>query len=187
MLLYHYSENSYPTLKSRALQSNVIAEDEKDYTNHISFFLEPIPLDLPEILEHRHSFWRSGKTLYEHIVDTKDLPNQDNLLFYLTETPEKVDIVFYSQLAKNDKDPKYWEAVNKVKGEFTGRGVDDLIKMTRNYNSGIADYYRNLVKMDKEFPKDDLLQYYAACVPHLMVYTCMDPVKVRTIRRLKLH
>ena len=91
MILYHYSINKYETLKSliaqrmpKKSQSN---GDEFAYDRSLSFFLEPIPLDIAEIYFRRHEFWKSGLELYQYQVHLNALSK--NIAFVLTETPKK--------------------------------------------------------------------------------------------------
>ncbi len=203
MKLYHYNEKPLDILISlygRGLNS----EDKKrlgDYVNetkdpyayikNLSFFLEPIPRNLPEILHNEHSFWTSGKELYQHIVDTsvfsRDVP------YRLVESPEKTDLIYNKQnwtLAEKNPElaTEYKRQITELEKELllTGRGIYDLVKVASRYK-GITEYYKKAYKLHKKFPEDNIISKYAACVPHLMVYTAMDKVKVSKINEFILE
>ena len=94
MKLYHYNPVEFSELKSMIAQGikNVGDNSIKGYSSSISFFLEPIPRDIVEILKHEHDFWVSGRDLYEHVIDTNDLPL--DVEYVLTETPDKTKLLY---------------------------------------------------------------------------------------------
>lgn len=73
--LYHYNLEEFDVLKSKSSQDNIPSEGAFDYTNSISFFLEPIPLEIADIFEGQHEFWKHGLRLVEHVVLIKDIPD----------------------------------------------------------------------------------------------------------------
>ena len=70
MYLYHYSDKLFDRLLTKRKQG--VTDDENKlekyaYLDHISFFLEPIPLDiLPSIHKNKHPFYVEGKELNEY-------------------------------------------------------------------------------------------------------------------------
>lgn len=195
MLLYHYSNEEYKELGSLNYQKKAKKENGVDkienYSDHISFFLEPIPIDLPDILEGKHNFWKSGQTLYEHIVDTNVF--HPDIKYVIVETPEKTHLLYSIQdWSKCEGNPelikKYKSQIRKmeIRKGYSGEGITSFVKAAKPLSHGIKGYYRNMVKLDKENPEDNLMDKYASCVPHVMMYTGMDPIKVKRVKQITL-
>lgn len=194
MKLYHYSQEEYTSLIS--IYGRGVSEDDKKrlgewatkvegpfaYTKSISFFMEPIPVDLPSILHNEHTFWVSGKTLCEHVVDVSALPA--DVPYRLVEASEKTDLIYRKQNWKiAEKNPElealYKKQIKELEEslKLEGYGISGLKKLASRYMN-IRKSYEELYKLHKKFPEDNLLSKYAALVPHLMVYTADHPVKV---------
>ncbi len=219
MLFYHYSEIEFSELKSLVAQnkrgrdsevernagffdklSNAVLQlmdrvnpkGEFDYDRHVSLFLEPIPLDLPSIFEHRHEFWKSGLELFEYTIDLRDLP--ENISYRLTETPEKTRLLYEKQdwvKAKEHPEliPKFKKEIldmENAKG-YQGHGKDNLVRACSRYNRGIKRYYQRTAQLAKEYPEDKLESKYAACVPHLMIYPGYLPIPIASVKKVALR
>lgn len=202
MKLYHYNVQHLDFLQS--LYGRGISDEDKKrlgewatktdgpfaYTKNLSFFMEPIPLDLPEILHNEHTFWKSGLTLYEHVVDTKEFVH--DIPYRLVEAAEKTDLIFRKQnwdLAENNPELtsfyKSQIADLEKELELEGTGVGNLVRVASRYK-GIRNYYKEAYKLYKKFPKDNLISKYAACVPHLMVYPAEAKIKVSRVNEITL-
>lgn len=198
MLLYHYSENEYNALKSMNLRALEAKDDEviddpnpRAYANHISFLFEKIPLDLAKVTDNAFSFWKSGKQLYEHVVDTSSLPLK--LPYYITETPEKTRLLYvtqnWSQAKGNPELVKKFKqqiADMEKKNGYIGESRMDFVSKARKFNHGIKKYYQEAFELALAYPEDDILDKYAACVPHAMLYVANTPIQVRSVKKIEL-
>lgn len=196
MFLYHYSKDEYPKLKSLNLRK--VEDGDKDfpadpmhYGNHISFLFEKIPLNLPSKTNNMFSQWQKGSKLFEHVIDTKDLPV--DLIYLITETPEKTKLLYETQDWDKTKDnpaliAKYKEeiAVMEKKLNYSGTGRVDFVLNAKKFNSGILKHYVETMNLAKKYPDDGLLDKYAACVPHAMLYVGQTPIKVTTSKQVVL-
>lgn len=193
MKLYHYSATEFSELKSKIAQGIKNAGDHgiKGYASSISFFLEPIPLDIAEILHHEHDFWVSGRDLYQHEVDSNDLPLDVD--FVLTETPDKTKLLYEEQdWSKAEGNPELVkqykqeiEDLEKKKG-YRGKGRLKLVKVCRPFSKNISDHYKQMYKLNAKHPEDNLINKYAACVPHLMIYVGRDAIKISEVKKITL-
>lgn len=195
--LYHYSVERYIELSSlaaRGLQKKGFEAKESDpfaYNKSISFFFEPIPLDLPEILHHKHSFWKSGTSLYQYEIYTSQL--DDNTPYVLTESEEVIDLLYNKQdwdKVKGNESliKQYRKEIQDLETRLKYRGTDisDLIKVSGKYQKGIRDKYKALYELSLKYPNDGLLDKYAACVPHVMIYTDKLIIKPKLTKRIVL-
>ena len=175
MKFYHYNTEEFDALLSIAIRGKGnIGDNPRAYNRNISLFLEPLPLNVAEIFNNTHSFYRSGLTLVEHVVDSNAIPL--DILYSLTESPEKVALLYGSQkwyegmpdelIASNKKEIKDME---EAKG-YIGQGRMNMIKACRSVPKGIEKYFRKAAKLNEKFPEDKINEKYAACVPHLMIY-----------------
>lgn len=167
------------------------APDEYDYQRNISLFLEPVPRNLPSILHDKHQFWKSGVELWEYTIDSRDLPK--TIPFRLVESPEVVELLYEKQDWSNAKGNP--ALVNKYKAEkaqleielhLKGKGTTALELIARKYNKGIAGYYAKAYKLHVDNPEDKIIEKYAACVPHLMIYPGVQFVSYKERQQIKL-
>lgn len=195
--LYHYSVERYTELSSlaaRGLQKEGFEAKESDpfaYNKSISFFFEPIPLDLPEILHHEHKFWKTGAELYQYEISTVQL--KEETPYILTEGEEIVDLIYTKQdWSKVEGDAslisKYKEEIRnlELKLKYKGTKIDDLIRASKKYRTGIRERYKALYELNLKYPEDNLLDKYAATVPHVMIYTDKLVIKPKRVTRIKL-
>ncbi len=180
MLLYHYSKNSLPILKTRRLLSTEIQVQSKnklDYNDHISFFFERPPFEiLGTIFGKDHPVWFPVNKLYEHIVDTQDL---DTFFYDLVEFPEKT-IMFYDNSIKDSEYFKRMALVIKEK-KYQGTSVVDLEKACLSLKGTTREYF-SLLPTRVNF--SEIKGKYAATVPHLMIYPEKGYVKVRNSKQI---
>lgn len=193
MKLYHYNPVEFSELKSKIAQGikGVDNHGIKGYASSISFFLEPIPRDIAEILKHEHDFWVSGRDLYEHVIDTNDLPL--DVEYVLTETPDKTKLLYEEQdWSKAEGNPELVkqykqqiEDLEKKKG-YRGKGRMKLVQVCKPFTKGISKYYQDMYKLHCKYPEDNLIKKYAATVPHLMVYVGRDSIPVTVVKKITL-
>lgn len=193
MKLYHYSPIELTELKSRIAQGIKSAGDHgiKGYASSISFFLEPIPLDIAEILKHEHDFWISGRELYQHEIDSNDLPL--NVDFILVETPDKTKLLYDEQdWTKAEGNPElvkqYKQEIEDLENKkgYRGKGRMKLVQVCKPFTKGISKYYQDMYKLHCKYPEDNLIKKYAATVPHLMVYVGRDSIPVTMAKKITL-
>lgn len=218
MNLYHYNVEKHDNIRSHILQEadkeieppsseesghelaymkellsfqKRYAPDPYDYKRNVSFFLEPIPRNLPSILHNEHNFWKSGVSLWEYVIDSRDLPK--NVPFQLVESNEATELIYRKQDWSNVNDnpaliKKYKQELEQLKIELRlkGEGSTALEVIARKYSKGIANYYAEAYKLHKDNPEDGIMDKYAACVPHLMVYPGVQSVPYKECNPIKL-
>lgn len=192
MLLYHYNTNLFKDIRSLALQEgsgNV--EPSRAYNHSVSFLFEPIPLDIAQILKGKGKEWKSGMKLIEYEIDIKNL--QSDILFHITESPEKVDLLYNKQDWSSAKGhPELVKGFLKEVSEleqrlgYIGEGRQDLIKGINKIPKGIRRYYVEAVKICDNNNETAVYDKYAALVPHVMVYPTR-PIKVKRARSIVLN
>lgn len=218
MKLYHYSTELFDTIRSRVLQEadkeieppsaeedghdlaymkellmfqKRVAPEERDYRRHISLFLEPIPRNLPSILHNEHQFWKSGRVLWEYIIDSRDLPK--SIPFRIVETPEAVELLYEKQdwtHAKGNPDlvKKYVAQKKQLEIEL-GLHDEGRVKFevaAKKYSKGIADYYAQAYELHTKYPEDKVMEKYASCVPHALIYPGVQFISINERQQIKL-
>lgn len=195
MLLYHYSHKHFKELRSmfaRSLEKEgfELKEENKGtikekfaYNKNISFFLEPIPRDLPSLLNHEHGFWKKGTVVYEHIVKLDSLPK--DIHYRLVESRLVIDMIFNKQnwdLVENNPRLKqrYLDEIKSLELEkkYIGYSLKDLKQGILNLPHDIREDYKQAYVLAKANPEMDMLSKYAAGVSHLMAYVAKIPIKV---------
>lgn len=201
MLLYHYNHKPLKELKSmfaRGLEKEgfELKEEYKGtikekfaYNKNLSFFLEPIPRDLPEILNHEHGFWKKGTVVYEHIVKLDNLPK--DIHYRLVESRLATDLIFNKQnwdLVENNPRLKqrYLDEIKALELEkkYIGYSLRDLKQGIFNLPHDIREDYKQSYLTAKANPELDMLAKYASNVPHLMAYPAEIPVKVESVSKV---
>lgn len=160
----------------------------RPYCDHISFFFEPIPAALlPNIFPKDHHAWSKGKKLYEHIIDTRALPQKID--YDIVESTKF--IAAYDDFAtKNnwvDENPrlfKEWSQLeDRLMRQWGERGNDrSMLESKIQENQGIiADKYRDFAK---RIDYEDNKYKYASAVPHLMLWIPGGKILVNSINYL---
>lgn len=198
MLFYHYSKSEYKELKSlyaRGGEKKGYESDDNDpygYKKNISLFLEPIPRDIAKILHGEHEFWKSGTALYEHVIDLSAIPK--DIVYMVTDTRLIVDLLYNKQdWSKVEGNPKLREQYLKEAKEledregYSGEGRDNLVKVIKGLKYDIKKDYKEMYKLHKKNPEDNLMKKYAACVTHLMIYPASTPIKVSSSFQITLE
>ena len=194
--LYHYNTETFKELQSQNLQkqgpvvgaksSDVVPKNVFDYENNISFFLEPIPIDLPSIFEGKHEFWKPGLKLVEHVITLGALPN--NIAYRLVESPEKTKLLLSQTWSKETAKGNH-EALKEleIKLGYWGIGLNNLEQAIKTYKKGLKGYYEKAYEISKTDPDMDILSKYASCVPHLMLYPGLIGLKVQSTKTITLR
>lgn len=192
MKLYHYSSVLYPELLTRTRSRNLSQEEQKvglerakkwnqpgSYNDHISFFFDPIPLEvIGKLFGPWHHTWFDGNKLFEYVVDTKDLA--DNVLYDVVESPQLVKMLDETEWQDNDIFVKAFfqkERAMKLKEGLLGNSRAGLDKQIKHFMGGTEAAYRAArQRPDAEENKDK----YAAAVPHLMLYPATGSVSIES-------
>lgn len=165
--------------------------NKREYNRSISLFLEKIPLDIASIYGNAHKFWISGLELYEHAVVFENIPG--NIVYKLTESPKKVELLYEKQdWTKVEGNPQLLEKYLKeikdmeTKYGYAGEGIDNMLKSCRPFKRDIRKRMERAYELALEYPEDKILEKYAACVPHLMIYPGYRPIKVSSVKKITL-
>lgn len=177
--LYHYSEALFDSLKTREKQGNQIeVSGRSDYNKHISFFLEPIPLDiLPAIHHNEHPFYVAGKEVYEYKIPTTNL---GPMTYHLTESPEKTKALYDTSI-DDDEYYRIMDEVNKA-NKYLGDNVKDLEALIDRFEGTTRNYF---IKLPSYPNYQELKTKYAPCVPHLMVYPKSGIIRYSSVTKKK--
>lgn len=195
--LYHYSGSKHTVLKTRnaqgthlspeklqaARESMEIHHDPGTYAEHISFFLEPVPLDkLGGIFGAHHHFWYPGHEIYEHVVDIASLPS---FRYRVVETPLANDMFYKVDWDKLDdaEQQTFFQKLaeaQKAHGEI-GSTVAQLRSCIRKFAGLTRKAYLALPGQPNW---SEIKNKYAATVPHVMLYPEGGEVTVTDVEKV---
>jgi hypothetical protein len=195
--LYHYSLVEIDVLRSLRKQG-LMNDEEKikiarrtkyspgNYFDHISFFLEPVPLDtIAACFKHTHPFWKSGTELFEHAVDIKKLKD---FKYQIVESPLKTAI--YDHFPETPSmDEETWDNYQRLVFELqkTAHEVGESNKMLLEIQTalmGKTKEYFERIRFRNDF--ENIRLKYAATVPHVMLYPKTGLVNVDSVRKVKI-
>lgn len=177
MKLYHYSAQPLKTLLTLSHQGKTSPELDEEmtehlgfkYTDHISFFMEPIPKETIHLsFPKDHPVWFEGNTIYEHTIDLLQFSKNP---FCVVETP------ITSTVRERTPDwvsDKIYFMIQDVVGLIelrSGTGYLDLRKAIRKYRGATERAFSKL--------RTDSHQY-APNVPHIMM-ECLEKVMVESV------
>lgn len=180
--LYHYSTELFDILKTREKQGlgkeEKIPELNQRYNKHISFFLEPIPLDiLPDIHSNKHEFYVAGKEVYEYKIPTVNLGVME---YELVESPEKIKALYDTTL----DDDAYYKAMDEISraNKYNGKNIKDLEALIERFEGTTRGYFIRI----PSYPNyKEIKNKYAPCVPHFMIYPKTGLVKYSSVTKKK--
>lgn len=201
MKLYHYANKIHSPLLTRNAQGNVSRKDYQksleeakrnvepgSYYDHVSFFFEPIPLkEIGDIFEGTsHPVWNNGQELYEHIIDSSQLPA--DMFYQVVETPLLQKFWGDKNLSSLDSDLIWDNALKQakelqIKHKEWGTNVADLVNVGMGLEKGILDYYRKSKEGDGW---ESNQKRYAADVPHVMIYSKGGTFPVVEVNKVKI-
>jgi len=193
IFLYHYSAEKHNVLKTVEKQNKLTNEEKAKwdkiahdsnragaYYQHISFFFEPIPIDIiSNVFNNEHPVWRSGNVLYEHQVKISDL---GEFAFELVESPEVTEL-FYNPKYDKYVDKRWYELVHHTleTNKYIGNTSEELIVAINKNKGKVRESY---LLLPTRLNFQDIKDKYAATVPHLMVYSESGEVRVDKINRI---
>jgi hypothetical protein len=193
MLLYHYNVKRLNALYTPRKQYELGIMDETsfkyrkqygdDYIDHISLFLDPIPLDLVRKHFTLNKTYQTNKFIFEHQVDCSQL--MTNLhKFSLKENPINNFMVNYLWVDSNLVKPIYFNIrslLTKSMG-YDGDTYEDLIKVINKFKGKTTQAFIDVIASDKF--SDNLKRMYAPYVPHLFVFPINGELSVyKVIKR----
>lgn len=192
MNFYHYSKEQHTELKSLSAQQGAAPKTIISYSNSISLFMEPLPLNVADIFRNEHNLYRSGLELYEHVIDSNNLPL--NIDWHIVESPEKVELLYKKQDWENATEEMmkaYKDEISamEINEGYIGSGRLALVKKLRSrFFSGktMEDYFKEAEYLHCNHPEDKIIDRYAACVPHVMIYPAMKTIKVQSSKLIEL-
>jgi hypothetical protein len=197
IVLFHYSQEQHPTLKTlrQIGYSNPEREERFNqsvktrhlvghYLDHISFFIDPIPRNLPEMSKNKHTLWKRGVQMYEHqvILDGTDF------VFDIVATPEHLELM---EAESSDIDWSNQESISdyflkerkiSIKNGYCGSGTDELKRGLLKFQGKTEHYFKQMFK--RKLTSE--LRQYAARVPHVMIYSKTGNLPVFSSTRIKL-
>ena len=204
--LYHYSAKTYfDFIKSRRAQGIVpskedLADQERRcrqtkspgiYDKHMSFFIDQIPRDIPRYFGHRHEFWKTGATIYEHpVIINEDLDKNDpdGLVtgYSLVESPYVVELRYNTDFKNDAAVKRYFEKVQSLQRQHrdVGWGYQGLRDCIQRWKGKCNQHFEKLLTIP-DF-EEIILPRYAATVPHLLLWTPSGTLPVYQIREIKL-
>lgn len=204
MLLYHYSKERFPKLKTKRnagllTKEEIKAIDKKDrqrllpahsYIDHISFFFDPVPsVILSRIFGITHPVWHTGSKLFEHIVDTALL--EDDIIFEIVESDKKTKLFddFAERTNWIDDDPallKRWKLLELSKkmewGEIGSTRAKLELQIVENGGHLDKAFLKAYAREDFEWNR----MKYAANVPHVMLYPRSGDIEVIGVNSLTI-
>ena len=109
------------------------------YFQHISFFFEKIPYDIPKFFPKDHPVWTKGNVLYEYEIETKDIPPFG---YEIVEFPEKRSLY----LDDNVSTEQYYKEMAKLYAStrYIGFGETELSEVikTKKLTGILEDSFR---------------------------------------------
>jgi hypothetical protein len=184
MLLYHYSIEQYPDLRTKEAQGvlsptemlkmDMIAkfrcQVSPSYAS-ISLLPDPIPLDIMGALYagRNHFIWRAGFAIYEHVVESSAFPK---FKYHISETPGDIRQMLegWGDNPTDAEKREYFKSktMRKTRVGENGEGNVDLERHFGQYVHQTRKAYLAAVQL---FDEGNWRQY-APMVPHVQI----DPV-----------
>ncbi len=197
--LYHYSTEEYVELKTLRKQGKIDNEKVKEdmkrvekyrtpgpYIDHISFFMEQVPLDIiSKCFLGKHSFWKSGTTLFEHKVDIESI---GNLYYHVVESPLKTAIYdnFPDIPETKEESLEYFRIWEKFQINILERGtsIKNLLIIQKAYKGKVREQY---MKISERGDFEEIKYKYAATVPHVMIYPASGIIPIKSIKKVHVY
>lgn len=173
--LYHYSKEFYKdlrTLKARGIEIDKGNPEKKKfklgaYNEHISFFLEPAPLDILGAIfkDANHEVWIPGNELYEYEISVSHMPE---FKYDIVESPLTNDL-FYNPKYDDIVDDEWLELLYKKKKEAgeIGYSKREFLKVAPKLIGILRQEY---LKIRSRPNWDRIKEKYAATCVHVMLY-----------------
>lgn len=189
VILYHYSREKLRRLETVAFRTKTKPKKKMDYKNHLSFFLDPLPLDMARLHEGRSEVWKSGDKWFEHKII---LPANLVFAYHLVNTPVQLltmDTTFSSyDFDKHREVEAYWAniySVSEKEGAYSKESNAEGLWSAYERNKGTL-----LTAIELQVNGTHALPWqprqHASRLPHLMLYPVGGVVEVSEVRQIKL-
>lgn len=148
------------------------------YSNHISCFFDPLPIDLIITANYPDSHIYKSNAIYEHVIDIRHL--DDNVKFHIKETPmDNFLLRFWGVI----DDKLYFRSKYMISSLLGNKGLDKsgLVKVVKKFKGTTRKAFEDLLN-SYEFNSDENYRYmYAPRVAHAMIYPpsgYVTPIKI---------
>lgn len=199
--IYHYSaaagQEPFKDLQTKALSQklspNTLKEEREvakefhkvgAYCDHISFFFDPVPLDIiGELFGPWHHTWKPGNELYQYTVDVSTIADCP---FEAVETPAALELL----------EKTVWRDDEEFKIDFFKRRLElqeslgevgytnaALRKVILRFKGSTREAY---LKARKRGDWEENKTKYAASVPHLMIYPLNGIIRYEQVDVVKV-
>lgn len=174
-MFYHISSKKYDCLKTLEKQGKPSEKPHfQNYDKHISLFFEPPPYDiLGSIFEKDHKTWHDGNFVFEHGVEIK---NFGDFAFEVVEFPENTELYYDDNVTTEE----YLKRKEKLSEYYSGNTTKKLLDIQEKMK-GLTRLYYTRLKQRNNFEK--VKNYYAATVPHVLLYPTTGQIKVSEVKR----
>ena len=204
--LYHYSLEKYDHLLTLEEQWNQRIKiptkeeleaakspdkeryEEYSYAEHLSFLLDPLPVDLVARFRGGNNKLYNAKSCWEYKIDIAVF--KDNIKFYHIAENDVNNFFFYHLWLDFEFPGKrflYFKTKNLVDKMVGNAGYDYLSLRTAvfKYKGRTRQAYRELIESeDFEWVKSRGM--YAPTVPHLMAYPKIGIIEYADVKKIKL-
>lgn len=147
---------------------------------HISFFVEPPPLDIMgSIYGPDHPVWFPGSILYEHKVD---LHLEPAFKYHFVETPERTALLYDRDVS----DEEFFKKVNEnaEKLHYIGESISEFEIPYKKFKGTTRQFFLDAPDHNNW---QEIKDKYAATVPHVMVYPSDGNMKVSQVRKVQIN
>jgi len=189
--IYHYGKDLHSDLRTLKVRG----EDPGDkgywsdkykpgkYSEHISFFLEPAPVDiLGSVFKGvKHPVWFTGNILYEYEVDISSMPE---FVYCIAESPLSNKLL-HDNSTSGMSNTEYAELLQKIRietGEI-GYSKREFLKVAPQYVGILKQEY---LKLPHRPNWNELKLLYAGGVVHAMIYPKGGIIKYSYYKQVKV-
>ncbi len=190
MKLYHYAAQHFDALRTLEKQRPITAKEIQagaeamqsgiypgPYYTHISFFVEPVPLDiLSKIFPKEHASWFSGSRLYQYTIDAGHI---GAFKYLVTETPEKSVLYYDDSLDTKAYYRRYLKQLHDL--HHVGEGAAQLEKAVKPYLGKTRGFFEQIPQRPNYA---ELKLKYAATVPHVMLYPESGVIEYESVKKV---
>lgn len=189
MKLFHYAKQSFSELRTLERQRPLSEKERKEasdviisgkpgfYFQHISFFIEPVPLDLlGSIFGNSHHTWYPGSELFQYTVESSKL---GSFKYEVVESPEKTELYYDDDLTTDAYVKAHRELL--VRLNYVGDSNAKLIAATRHLMGTTRAAFQQLPKRPNW---SDIKNKYAPTVAHVMVYPASGIIQYESVSKV---
>jgi hypothetical protein len=204
--LYHYSLEKYECLLTLEEQWNrkikvptkedldyntqrkVFRYDEFPYSQHLSFLLDPLPVDIIAKFKGGNNKLYNAKSCWEYKIDIAAF--KDNINYYMLAENDVNNFFAYNLWLDVEFPGKHFmyfktrDLINKLAGNI-GYDYLSLRSAVFKYKGRTREAFKELTESD-EFEWVKTKGMYAPTVPHLMAYPKIGVIEYADVKKIKL-